>query len=223
MVVDAELLTPRRETFNQFFLKNAFYFIFALLSLSAVGLVYQTIDHRFFVLFFSWVIITVMYHYIKKYIKRISRKRFYFILVLSVLSAVILTYQTLEYFHELTCCGDSNPEIIRAFREYSTFLGIPISLFGLLQMGVTICFLAFLALAPLPNDVTITQSTYQRILRSAYYLLLVELLISSVIVVNFIYLELAVIKSLCLPCSFSQITIFGNTLVIYFWKPFGTT
>lgn len=155
-------------------------------------------------------------------LKRISKKKFYSIFILSALSIVVLTYQTIEYFNELSCCGGSVPEIIKAFREYGTFLGIPISIFGILQMISTICFLVFLSMAPLPSTSSINQSFYQRFLRRLYYLLLIELIISSVLVVNLIYLELAVIKSLCLPCTFSQVTILSNTLLVYFWKPFDT-
>ena len=149
-------------------------------------------------------------------LKRISKKRFYSILGLSVLSLIVLTYQTIDYLHGLACCGDTLPEIVQAFREYGTFFGIPISVFGILLMLSTIVFLVFLSMAPLPTD----HPRFPQVMKSIYYVFLIELLLSSVLVVNLIYIEFVVIQSFCLPCTISQIVIFSNTLLVYFWKPF---
>lgn len=154
-------------------------------------------------------------------LEQISKIRFYSIFVLSVFSIAILTYQTIEYFKGLGCCDRWNPEIVKAFREYGTFLGIPISIFGIIQMTSTLIFLVYLSTIPsFPANSSFDNSNYQRFLGLVYYLLLIMLIISSVVVINLIYIEFFLIKSFCLPCTTSQITIFSNTLLIIFWKPF---
>lgn len=143
-------------------------------------------------------------------LKNISKIRFFSIFILSVISAIILTYQTIDYIIGISCCGENSPEIVKAFREYGTFLGVPISMFGILQMILTISLLIIISMTLFPK----------RYLVLLYYFLLSELLISCILVVNLVYIELVVIKSFCLPCSFSQITIFSSTLLVYFWNPF---
>lgn len=154
-------------------------------------------------------------------LKRISKKRFYFIIFLSIISILILTYQTIDYIRGASCCGGTLPEIVRAFREYGTFLGTPISLYGILQMILTISLLVFISITSLPNY-TFFSVDYSQFVRGTYYLLLAVMIISSILVVNLIYIEFIIIQSICLPCTVSQVTIFSNTLLIYFWEPLKT-
>lgn len=152
-------------------------------------------------------------------LKRITKRRFWAIVGSSILAMGVLIYQTVEYIIGLDCCEGDLPEIAQAFREYGVFLGIPISFFGILQMVLTIGLVGLISTIPTPEVNETEDSRLFQLLRPFYLFLLFELLLSSILVVNLIYIEFFVIGSICLTCTVSQMVILSNTVIIYLWNP----
>lgn len=160
-------------------------------------------------------------------LRRIGKIRFFTIVSLSVISIIILSYQTIEYIQNSCGCGENIPEIIEAFRECGNIGGVPISFIGLICMGAIIIQLFFLSSLPNTFKLNIFKSLFgkelvltQRGLKFWYHLFLIELASMSIAVLTLIYIELFIIDKVCVYCTVSQITILLSTILIWKWNPF---
>ena len=156
-------------------------------------------------------------------IKRMGTIRFSFILISSIISIITLIYQTYEYLQDSCGCGENVPEIIAAFKEYSSILGIPISFIGFSSMTIVLVQIVMLSYIPNPMYVHFKQEKILIIndkrIKNWYFLLLIQLGLMCLAVVNLIFIELVIIKSVCVFCTISQGVILLNTFLIYNWTP----
>lgn len=156
----------------------------------------------------------------------------WFIVILSIISILTLTYQTVEFYLKGNCCGEELPEIMKVFREYGSFtiyfgeiyLIIPISLIGILLLLFIMLQAVFIGYFPIPFTFRISKSSLDLIVEirekfrhRSLQLLFYQLLFYSILVVSLISIEIFIIQRICFLCLISQIIIFIDTLLVYLW------
>ena len=128
--------------------------------------------------------------------------------LLAGLSIAILVYQTVDHFTGGCGCGTVSSEINQIFREYSSFFGIPISVYGLglmcIFLGLTLSLL-FLK----------TENLQKKIWEIMQAISLISLFGVGV----FLSVELFQIQYICMFCTISQVVILLFTYITWFGKP----
>ncbi|MFX0173405.1 MAG: vitamin K epoxide reductase family protein [Candidatus Hodarchaeota archaeon] len=161
-------------------------------------------------------------------LKRITWPRFSFVVILSILSIIALTYQFLD--HLQGNCGCPYVALTKAalFRQYDHIdllgLEIPYALIGLLFMGATLMQMFLIGALPVPLSITLPNfppiTIDKRTFNYFYFFLVIQQILSIFVLIYLLYIEFFVIEILCLFCTVSQIAIIFNTGIMITWKPF---
>ncbi|MFW9856242.1 MAG: vitamin K epoxide reductase family protein [Candidatus Thorarchaeota archaeon] len=151
-----------------------------------------------------------------------GRNRFDLILFLSLISISILLYQTIEYLLGGCGCGATMPEVVKAFRQYGTVFGVPISFFGLISLGGVLSQILALSCIPIDYELKLARSTINMSserLERWYILLLVQYGGICLGIAYLFLIELFIVESICLNCTISQGLILIISVLVWTWNP----
>ncbi|MHA1973639.1 MAG: hypothetical protein ACTSW1_11630 [Candidatus Hodarchaeales archaeon] len=164
----------------------------------------------------------------EKLLKRIGQRRLAAIVGLSTISLVCLGYQFLDYLQG--GCGCSEGDVVKQllFRKHHhvTFLNIdiPFSLAGIILMSAIIILTVLLGITPIPVRLMRFQDRNLvfdiKMARLVYYLLISLLIMAFSSLFYLLYLEIVVIRFICVFCTISQVIIVADTALILSWNPF---
>ncbi|MFX0172922.1 MAG: hypothetical protein ACFE9L_13490 [Candidatus Hodarchaeota archaeon] len=174
---------------------------------------------------------------LKKYfmLRRMTRKMFFSLLLIYSISIIALTKQTIDFYWGKGCCLETLSERAASFNDYGSFFiryanldfYFPISLIGMLLMTLFLVQIVFVACFPFSYSLKKTNSSLQisleikdDVLRYYKEFLLFQLLFSCLMVFNLLYIEIFIIKDVCLLCSISQLAIIITTILVFVWSPF---
>lgn len=157
----------------------------------------------------------------------ISNNRIVLISTLSIISIIALSYQSLDYMSG--GCGCAASSLLRSleFRryEYIIFLGfdIPFSLIGFVLMNIILIQTLLIGTIKTPTEISLIRNhkihlTDKRI-SYLHKFLSFQILLASLSLFYFLYIELFIVQFICLVCTISQFIIVVNTVLILTWKP----
>jgi len=163
-------------------------------------------------------------------LKRISKKRFSILSGLTLISLLILTYQFLDYIRGGCGCIGSNLAQVLLYRRYDHLMlfgiEIPFVLMGISLMSLIFLIISLISIIPTPFFIAIKKRRFLTIteknLQLLYKILALLLVISFLSLFYLLYLELFLLKFICLLCTISQAVIVIETLLVFTWKPFRT-
>lgn len=157
----------------------------------------------------------------------LSNNRTLLISTLSIISIIALSYQSLAYMSGGCGCATSSLLKSLEFRqyEYIIFLGvdIPFALIGFILMNAILIQTLLIGTIKTPTDISIVKSHKIHLTdRSINYLhkfLSFQILLAFLSLFYFLYIELFIVRFICLICTISQFIIVVNTVLILTWKP----
>ena len=163
-------------------------------------------------------------------LKRISRNRLIVFTVLSVISIIALLYQYLDFLLGGCGCISNDTSKVLLFRQYEYIdlfgLEVPFSLLGLIIMSGILIQVYLLSILTFPMTIKVSKKRSYSLTRKHggiwYYFIIFQLFSVVIFLFYLLYLELFVIRFICILCTLSQVIIMMNTGLILTWKPFAS-
>ncbi|MHA1974618.1 MAG: hypothetical protein ACTSW1_16580 [Candidatus Hodarchaeales archaeon] len=159
---------------------------------------------------------------------RIEKNQLLTILTISFISTLTLLYQLIDYYSGGCGCASENLAKTLLFRKYDHIvigpLDIPVALLGI-GLTLSIVFQTFLiGTLPIPLEIGTLKgrkiTLTNRHLCYWYYLLCGEMVLAFMSLFVLLYIELVLVKFICVFCTISQVVIVINTVLILSWRPF---
>lgn len=160
-------------------------------------------------------------------LNQLSKNRIVLISTLSIISIIALSYQSLDYMSGGCGCATSSLLKSLEFRqyEYIIFLGIdiPFALIGFVLMNIILIQTLLIGTIKTPTEISLIKNhkihLTDKHISYMHKFLSFQIILAFLSLFYFLYIELFIVRFICLVCTISQFIILVNTVLILSWKP----